>query len=101
MRDFDHLGVNAGDLAAIPDQQALLGEAIDRAVSPRREFCHGRHPPDELARRVDLGQMRNEGGARQRKPRLGVLRQLSLATASAKASLTVVPITPFTRPSFS
>ncbi len=74
MRDLDHLGV----LPAVPDQQALLGEAIDERPRLVRNFVARRHATHELAGRVDLGEMRNEGRARELEPLLFVFRRLAL-----------------------
>ena len=79
--DLDDFGVVAGDPPAIPDQQAALGEAVDQRFCLIRNLVTRRHPPNELARRIDLSEVGNERGPRQRKLSLRVLRQLALCDA--------------------
>ena len=57
--------ITSASLPAVPDQQALLGEAVDERPRLGRNFLARRHAAHELAGRVDLREMRNEGRARE------------------------------------
>src|SRR5262249_16247248 len=81
LEDFDIL---SSDFPAIPDEQTAFSEAVDERPCLCRDLCSRCNASNELASRIDPGQMRNESHARQRKLSLRIFGQFAFGDAFRK-----------------